>query len=139
MTFSITAANEERKRRIKAICDHYGVAPFWGQDMWLPEIEHFEAKIKAGDAPYPSRKIKARDIIAGWPRGRSTLPTYHNDRWRCGMRWPMLALTGFMGVTSLKAYEARLIAEDDQAERDYHEAQQRMVDDWQNAHPRYVR
>lgn len=34
-------------------------------------------------------KLKARDIIEGWPRGRSTVPSVWNEQWKYFLSWPL--------------------------------------------------
>lgn len=62
---------------------------------------------------------KARDIIPGWPRGRSTIATFDNDRFRW---W------GFYSIYPHRNSEE--FAEQMQMEILYHQMQQAMVNEW---------
>jgi len=122
----IAAVNAERKRRIKAICDKWGVSELWGQDMDLREIEYFESILCA--------KTKARDLVPGWPRGRSTL-----GPWPRSM-YPAWFYAAYMRVCSLDHYEgAQRLLQENVANDLYHESQQRMVDEHRRRHPAPIR
>lgn len=62
-------------------------------------------------------KLKARNLIAGWPRGRSTTASAVNMRWQ----WD-----DFTMFYLHKAYLQRDIDRD----REYHDDQARMLDWW---------
>jgi hypothetical protein len=57
--------------------------------------------------------VKARDIIPGWPRGRSTVVLWPD--WECA---PWLWLTNWKSAEGYADWAA---------DREYHEAQQRMT------------
>ena len=63
-------------------------------------------------------KIKARDIIQGWPRGRSTTTSYDNRFWQRFDYWPYLNRTSIAMLHQLGM------------ERVYHQMQQAMVHEW---------
>jgi len=69
--------------------------------------------------------MKARDIIPGWPRGRSTTVAFENERWS----WPWYSFGNMwrMRDQSYSETESRLRA-DYEAEVEYHRKQQEMVD-----------
>lgn len=65
--------------------------------------------------------MKARDIIQGWPRGRST-----------SRPWPFEAASfWFMTILRIRSpFDLALMKEEAEADREYHYAQQLMVDRW---------
>lgn len=65
-------------------------------------------------------KQKARDIIEGWPRGRSTMTPYPKRCW-----WHLLYL--YQSSTSLDNYNK---AKEFEFENTYHQMQQAMVNEW---------
>lgn len=46
--FSLVLAMTSYRRRVKAICDAYGVSELWGANMSFEEIEWFERRIRTG-------------------------------------------------------------------------------------------
>jgi hypothetical protein len=63
-------------------------------------------------------KIKARDIIPGWPKGRSTTASFDNHCWEYFDVWPKSCLH----TDGMK--------EQMQLERLYHQMQQAMVNEY---------
>jgi hypothetical protein len=59
-------------------------------------------------------KLKARDVVAGWPRGRSTSPMFQD--WQYETLW-----TGFWAVATGRK------AEDHERDRGYHRGQADLV------------
>ena len=69
-------------------------------------------------------KIKARDLVAGWPRGRSTSSPYFGMEpwWLCYMYLPVTSLSRYEAASNYVIEQKRTVA--------YHEAQQKMFDDF---------
>lgn len=68
--------------------------------------------------------MKARDIIPGWPRGKSTTQPYPVHRFES-----MLTLYFYEQVEQAKEYGRQVDAEDEE-NRHYHAEQQFMVDEY---------
>jgi hypothetical protein len=63
-------------------------------------------------------KVKARDIIPGWPRGRTVTVSFDNTRYLYFDMWPWLDRTSFAMQHQLGI------------DRVYHQMQQAMVNEW---------
>jgi len=72
-------------------------------------------------------KLKARDIIPGWPRGRST-ECAHRFYW---MWFPYPLLN--QGLLCVDDYWRAAVEEEVRLTREYHEQQQAMVDEFRRA------
>jgi hypothetical protein len=66
----------------------------------------------------PVQKLKARDVVAGWPRGRSTSPMFQD--WQYETLW-----TGFW--TGLCSVVTRQKADEHKRDYDYHRGQADLV------------
>jgi hypothetical protein len=60
--------------------------------------------------------MKARDIIPGWPRGRSTTTAFYNGVWKTVDAWPYWLRFSVAMIEQWKM------------DAEYHRAQQKMVD-----------